>query len=123
MPPSIQQIKDSMRNAWMAGDFGIVAKSISGGAEEFVRRVAIQPGTCVLDVACGTGNLAIPLARAGAIVTGVDFAPNLLVQARQRAVEENLTIRFDEGDAEQLPYECIFRCRGLDVWRDVRSAA
>jgi ubiquinone/menaquinone biosynthesis C-methylase UbiE len=57
-----------------------------------------------LDIACGTGNLAIPAARLGAKVTGVDIAPNLLEQARQRAASEGLEARFDEGDAEQLAY-------------------
>jgi ubiquinone/menaquinone biosynthesis C-methylase UbiE len=102
--PSIEQIKSSMRATWMAGDFGVVAKTISAGAEAFVSRLALPPGTHVLDVACGTGNLAIPLARQGCIVTGVDIAPNLLVQARDRAASEGLTASFDEGDAEQLPY-------------------
>jgi SAM-dependent methyltransferase len=55
-------------------------------------------------VACGSGNLAMPAARAGAIVTGVDIATNLLEQARARAESESLTIQFDEGDAENLPY-------------------
>jgi SAM-dependent methyltransferase len=58
----------------------------------------------VLDVACGTGNQSIPAARTGADVTGVDIAPNLLEQARQRATQDHLNIQFDEGDAEQLPY-------------------
>jgi SAM-dependent methyltransferase len=102
--PPIQQIKDSMRAAWMAGDFGVIAKTISAGAEAFVSRLALPPRSRVLDVACGTGNLAIPLARQGCIVTGVDIAPNLLVQARERAAAEGLTTTFDEGDAEQLPY-------------------
>lgn len=102
--PPIQKIKDSMRTTWMAGDFGVVAKTITGGAEAFITRLAIAPGTRVLDVACGTGNLAIPLARQGALVTGVDIAPNLIAQARERAAAENLTAAFDEGDAEQLPY-------------------
>lgn len=102
--PSIQQIKASMRSAWMAGDFGVVAKTISGGAEAFVRRLDIPAGSRVLDVACGTGNLSIPIARMGLEVKGVDIAPNLLAQARVRAEEEDLTARFDEGDAEQLPY-------------------
>ena len=57
-----------------------------------------------MDVACGTGNLAIPLARQGASVTGVDIAANLVVQARQRAADERLDVAFDEGDAEALPY-------------------
>jgi SAM-dependent methyltransferase len=102
--PSIEKIKEGMRAAWMAGDFGVVAKTIAGGAEEFVNRLKIAAGAKVLDVACGTGNLAIPLARKGMAVTGVDIATNLLVQARERAAEGDLKVQFDEGDAEQLPY-------------------
>ncbi len=101
----IQQIKNSMKATWMAGDFGMVAKTIAGSGEEFVQRLSIPAGARVLDVACGTGNLAIPIARIGAVVHGVDIAPNLLAQARERATIENLTAVFDEGDAEQLPYE------------------
>jgi ubiquinone/menaquinone biosynthesis C-methylase UbiE len=102
--PSIDHIKAAMRSTWMAGDFGVVAKTISGGAEAFIARLSIPAGARVLDVACGTGNTAIPLAQRGCIVTGVDIAPNLLVQARERAAAEGLSIQFDEGDAEQLPY-------------------
>ena len=102
--PPMDQIKATMRSTWMAGDFGVIARTIAAGAEEFVRRVAPPAGAHVLDVACGTGNVTIPLARAGTIATGVDIAPNLLVQARERAGAEGLDIRFDEGDAEALPY-------------------
>ena len=102
--PSIQRIKDSMRATWMAGDFGVVAKTIAGSAAAFVDRLMVAPGTRVLDVATGTGNLAIPLARKGAIVTGIDIAGNLLTQARERAAAEALKVTFEEGDAEQLPY-------------------
>ena len=102
--PSIEQIKANMRNTWMAGDFGVVAKTISAGAEAFIQRLAIPAGKRVLDIATGTGNLAIPLARSGCFVTGVDIAPNLLAQARERATAEGLTAQFDEGDAEALPY-------------------
>jgi len=100
----IEQIKKSMRETWMAGDFGVVAKTIATGAGDFLSRVAIPTGAVVLDVACGTGNLSIPLARNGAVVTGVDIAANVIAQARERAAAEGLTIRFDEGDAEALPY-------------------
>ena len=93
-----------MRAAWMAGDFSKIAKNTEREAEAFVTRLNIAPGTEVLDVACGTGNTAIPLARRGARVTGVDIAPNLLQQARARAAGEGLEIAFHEGDAEQLPY-------------------
>lgn len=102
--PQIDSIKAGMRAAWMAGDFGVVARTIAGSAEAFVARLELKPGSRVLDVATGTGNLAIPLARRGMVVTGLDIAPNLLVQARERAAAEDLSIQFDEGDAEQMPY-------------------
>jgi ubiquinone/menaquinone biosynthesis C-methylase UbiE len=93
-----------MKATWMAGDFGQLANYNVKAAEEFVERSHIKSGDRVLDVACGTGNLAIPAAKIGAIVTGLDIAPNLLEQARKRAAAENVEIRFEEGDAEQLPY-------------------
>ena len=102
--PEMESLKTRLKSMWMAGDFGQVAKIIETGAEDFIARLALRPGTRLLDVACGSGNLAIPAARAGAIVTGVDIAPNLLEQARARAEAEGLTIQFDEGDAENLPY-------------------
>ena len=102
--PTLDQIKQGMRAGWMAGDFGVVAKTIAGDGEAFVQRLGVEPGTRALDVACGTGNLTLPLARAGASVRGVDIAPNLLEQARERAMAAGLAIEFDEGDAEQLPY-------------------
>jgi ubiquinone/menaquinone biosynthesis C-methylase UbiE len=98
------QLKQRMRSTWMAGDFGQVAQYTAKSAEEFVNRLPLSAGIRVLDVACGTGNLAVPAARKGAQVTGVDIAPNLLEQARQRATAERLPATFEEGDAEQLPY-------------------
>ena len=103
-PLHMHQLKESMRAAWMAGDFGKVAQNTARSAEEFISRLNIASGSRVLDVACGTGNTAIPLARCGAHVTGVDIATNLLQQARERAATEGLDITFDEGDAERLPY-------------------
>jgi len=101
--PDFAQLKSNMKASWMAGDFGQIANFTIKAAEEFITRTPIQAGVRVLDVACGTGNTAIPAARAGALVTGVDIAPNLLEQARSRAAVERLEIRFQEGDAEQLP--------------------
>lgn len=101
----IGPLKQRLKATWMAGDFGQVAKVIEQCAEEFIDRLAITPGTRVLDVACGSGNLAVPAAHKGANVTGVDIATNLVEQARERAKSEGLSIQFEEGDAEQLPYE------------------
>jgi len=100
----IDALKGRLKATWMAGDFGLIAKSYEAGAAEFVRRLGLAPGTKVLDVACGTGNLTLPAARAGADVTGLDIATNLLDQGRLRAAAEGLAVRFDEGDAEKLPY-------------------
>jgi SAM-dependent methyltransferase len=100
----LEKLKTAMRNTWMSGDFGRIARFNEQSGADFVDRLQLQPGVKVLDVACGSGNLAIPAARAGAEVTGVDIAPNLLEQARRRAEAESLTAKFDEGDAEKLPY-------------------
>jgi SAM-dependent methyltransferase len=100
----MQQLKQRMKATWMAGDFGKIAEHNAKEGAAFISRLNIHPGASVLDVACGTGNLAIPAARAGAKVTGVDIATNLIKQARKRAAEEGATAQFDEGDAEQLPY-------------------
>ncbi len=107
MPPSeadLNQLKERIRGTWTAGDFGRIAQYAQHGSDEFVARLRIASGMQVLDVACGTGNLSIPAAKAGAYVTGIDIAPNLLHQARLRASEENLKIIFQEADAEQLPF-------------------
>jgi SAM-dependent methyltransferase len=102
---SLDQMKASMRAPWIAGDYGAIAEELGAPeAESFVARLKLEPGARVLDIACGTGNTTLPLARTGAVVTGLDMTPPLLKQARARAVREGLPIRFDEGFAETLPY-------------------
>ena len=98
-------LKTRLRATWIAGDFGQIAKYYTRDAADFINRLNLKPGMKVLDVACGTGNTALPAARAGADVTGVDLAPNLVEQARENAKREGLNARFEEGDAEALPYE------------------
>src|SRR3989304_4824327 len=102
--PDIGTLKARLRATWTAGNLGEVARSYEDDAAEFIDRLKVTPGLRVLDVACGTGNLALPCARAGARVTGVDIAPNLLEQGRDRAKTEGLSIKFDEGDVENLSY-------------------
>ena len=101
----LSALKTKLRATWSAGDFGQIAKYYANDAADFIKRLDLKPGMTVLDVACGTGNLAIPAARTGATVTGVDIAPNSVEQARQNAKAEGLNVKFDEGDAEALPYE------------------
>jgi 2-polyprenyl-3-methyl-5-hydroxy-6-metoxy-1,4-benzoquinol methylase len=102
--PEMTSLKARLKATWMSGDFDKIAQIISEGAEEFIARLELRPGSRLLDVACGTGNLSIPAARAGAVVTGLDIAPNLLTTAWVRARAEGVQIQFDEGDAEALPY-------------------
>lgn len=103
-PLELDPIGERVRATWTSGDFGRIAKGYTRSAGEFVARLGFNPLETVLDVACGTGNLAIPAARTGAAVTGIDIAPNLVSQAETRAVTEGLSIRFDVGDAERMPY-------------------
>ena len=104
MSPEMETLKGKLRGMWIAGDFGEIAKSIEHGAAEFVERLDLKPGMKVLDVATGTGNLAIPAAKTGAEVTGIDIAPNLIDQAIARAAGEGVEAIFEVGDAEALPY-------------------
>src|SRR3954452_8815946 len=100
----LSALKTKLRATWIAGDFGQIASYYADQAEEFIARLDLNPAMKVLDVACGTGNLALPAAKTGASVTGVDIAPNLVEQARQNAQAAGLNAKFDEGDAEALPY-------------------
>ena len=104
MTPEMEALKARLKATWMSGDYGRFATYLEPGALEFLSRIKIEPGTRVLDVASGAGQTAIPMARAGAKVTGVDIATNLIEQARRRAQAENLDARFEEADAEMLPF-------------------
>ncbi|HSU24541.1 MAG TPA: class I SAM-dependent methyltransferase [Pyrinomonadaceae bacterium] len=103
--PEMESLKSRLKTTWEAGDFSEVAKHIEKAAEQFVERLNVQPGMKVLDVACGSGNLAVEAARKGADVTGLDLAENLVEAARKRAEATGLNIKFEQGDAENLPYE------------------
>jgi len=105
MTPELETLKTKLRATWTAGDFHEIAKAYTRGAEQFVERLNLQPGTKFLDVACGSGNLAIPAARQGATVSGMDLAPAMIIQARANAESEGLKADFQEGDAEALQYD------------------
>ncbi len=92
------------RDVWSAGDYEAVAERILSVGERIVARVDVQAGERVLDVACGTGNAALPAARRGARVTGLDLTPRLLEAARARARAEGLEVEWLEGDAMSLPF-------------------
>ena len=97
-------LKSRLKAMWESGNYPEFAKYMEAGAIEFFDRLEIQPGTRLLDVACGAGQLTLPAARRGIRVTGLDLAANLVRKARARARDEGLAIPIDEGDAENLPY-------------------
>lgn len=101
----MNELKVRLKATWMAGDYGHFAKYLEPSALEFLSDLKVAPGTRILDVAWGASQIAIPAARAGAKVTGIDIAANLIEQARARARTENVQVQFDEGNAEALPYE------------------
>src|SRR6185437_1519783 len=104
MAPEMSALKTRLKTTWESGDYGIFAKYLEKGAIEFFDRLDIPPGTRLLDIACGAGQLTIPAARKGVQVTGIDLAANLVEQARSRASAEGLNIDIRQGDAEDLPF-------------------
>jgi SAM-dependent methyltransferase len=88
---------------WEKGDFTRIASSMRGSGDAVVNSLGIRRGMKVLDVGCGDGTTALPEARLGADVLGVDIAANLVEAGRQRAAAEGLSnCRFEEGDASNL---------------------
>ena len=101
----IEQLKTRLKDTWMTGDYDLFSRFMEKDAEEFFQRLGVKPGTRLLDVGCGSGQLALIAARTGAQVSGCDIAVNWIEKARARAAAEGLEISFIEGDAEALPYE------------------
>jgi SAM-dependent methyltransferase len=88
---------------WEKGDFTRIAASMRESGEALVRRLAIKPGMKILDLGCGDGTTALPAAKLGADVLGVDIASNLVEAGNQRARAMGLAnCRFQEGDAIEL---------------------
>ena len=100
----IDGLKTRLKATWMDGNYDFFSRFMESSAVQFLDRLDIRAGTSLLDVACGSGQLALIAARRGAKVTGVDIATNSIQAARGRAAAEGLDARFDEGDAEALPY-------------------
>ena len=89
---------------WGSGNYAAVAEKISDVGEACVERVGVEPGMEVLDVACGAGNATIPAASAGARVTGIDFSPELLAIARERAADALVEVEWVESDVQEMPF-------------------
>ena len=88
---------------WEKGDFGRIAEGMRASGEALVADLGVGAGMKVLDLGCGDGTTALPAARLGADVLGIDIAANLVAAGNRRAEAEGLTnCRFQEGDASNL---------------------
>jgi SAM-dependent methyltransferase len=97
------QFKESQKRGW--AHFAPLETFTTPAAAKLVRYARVAPGQRVLDVACGTGVVAITAARAGAVVSALDLTPELLERARDHGRLAEVRIDWREGDAEQLPFE------------------
>ena len=88
---------------WEKGDFTRIAATMRESGEALVQRIGIKKGMQLLDLGCGDGTTALPAARLGANVLGVDIARNLVEAGNKLAAEKGLTnLKFQEGDATNL---------------------
>src|SRR5213079_1703319 len=88
---------------WEKGDFTRIAATMRESGETLVEKLGITKGMQVLDLGCGDGTTALPEAKLGADVLGIDIARNLVEAGNRRAAEQRLTnLKFQEGDASNL---------------------
>jgi SAM-dependent methyltransferase len=103
---AVADLKQTHRATWAAGAYAAVAELIDEvPPRDVLRRMDIRPGDEALDIATGTGNVALKAAAAGAQVVGLDLVPELLATARTRAAAQRVVVEWLEGDAEQLPFD------------------
>jgi SAM-dependent methyltransferase len=100
---ALKAFKERQKDAWTY--FAPLEALTTAPAAELVRHAGVRAGQRLLDVACGTGVVAVTAARAGANVTGIDITPSLVEHARENARTAGVTIDFHEGDAEALPFD------------------
>ncbi len=102
--PSYTELRDKQQKVWSSGDYNKIAALTVPVSEHLVEHAGVGPGEQVLDIATGTGHVALAAARRSAVATGMDYVPELLEIASHRAMAEDLVIEFAEADAEALPY-------------------
>ena len=97
-------VKARQQAAWSAGDYAVVGTTLQIVGESLCEALDLRPGARVLDVAAGNGNATLAAARRWCDVVSTDYVPSLLESARARAQAEGHTIRFQQADAENLPF-------------------
>src|SRR5262245_18064407 len=102
--PDLAAVKTKQQPAWSSGDYAVVGATLQIVGETLCEALDLRSGQTVLDVAAGNGNATLAAARRWCDVTSTDYVPALLDRGRARAAAEGWRIKFEEADAEALPY-------------------
>jgi SAM-dependent methyltransferase len=102
--PDLPAVKARQHAAWSSGDYAVVGTTLQLVGESLCEAMDIRAGRKVLDVAAGNGNASLAAAHRWCDVTSTDYVPALLERGKARAIAEGLTMRFQEADAEALPF-------------------
>ncbi len=104
LPIDYTAIKQRQRAVWSSGDYAMIGTTLQIVGERLCEAVDMHAGSTVLDVAAGNGNATLAAARRFADVTSTDYVGALLERGKERAVAERLSVKFQEADAEALPF-------------------
>jgi SAM-dependent methyltransferase len=97
-------VKTRQQAAWSTGNYAVIGTTLQIVGEQLCEALDLRAGARVLDVAAGNGNATLAAARRWCDVTSTDYVPSLLEAGRARAQADGFTIRFQEADAENLPF-------------------
>jgi len=97
-------VKERQQKVWSTGDFAMIGWNTVFPGELACEALRLRAGQKVLDVATGSGNVALSAARRNCDVVGIDYVPELIERARARADAESLPVRFEVADCEQIPF-------------------
>jgi ubiquinone/menaquinone biosynthesis C-methylase UbiE len=104
LPLDYAAIKQRQQAVWSAGDYAIIGTTLQIVGERLCEAIDMHAGSSVLDVAAGNGNATLAAARRFADVTSTDYVGALLDRGKERAAAERLSVKFQEADAEALPF-------------------
>lgn len=125
---AFEELKTRHSVVWGSGPYERISEHLAIAHDHLLRAVEARPGERWLDVATGTGEIAVPAAQRGASVTAIDIAPRLIATARERARASGVDVALEVGDAERLLYpdaefDVVVSAFGVMFAPDQRAAA